>query len=59
LTFFPNPVPSLTGVWQAEKCADRQPAMHISNGESGAQDAGNQSQSSLFPKGKQLYLERK
>ena len=59
LTFFPNPVPSPSGAWHAEKCDCGQPAKHISNGESGAQDACNQFQSSLFPKSKQLYLERK
>lgn len=57
LTFFPNPVPSPTGVWHADKCDDWQPTKHISNGESRVQD--NQSRSLLFPKGKRLYLEQK
>jgi hypothetical protein len=57
LTFFPKPVPSPTGVWHAEKCDNWQAAKLVSNGESGVQN--NQSRSSLFPKDKQSYLERK
>jgi hypothetical protein len=57
LTFFPNPMPSPAGVWNAEKCDNWQPAKQVSKCESGVQN--NQSRSSLFPKDKQLYLERK